>query len=213
MSLLISIEGFDGVGKSTQAKLLNKNLESMNIDSICVREPGGTELAEKIRDELSENIDLGSIAELLLFEAARADLVQKVIKPKLNEGTIVITDRYIDSTLAYQGFGRGIELSKIIDLNELSSIGVIPDITFLLDTDIKVALERAKIRNNTTNESQINKFEEEALDFHKRVREGFLQIANKNPERIIILNSSSNISELSENILNIVKEKLAMSNK
>ena len=213
MSLLISIEGFDGVGKSTQAKLLNKNLESMNIDSICVREPGGTELAEKIRDELSENIDLGSIAELLLFEAARADLVQKVIKPKLNEGTIVITDRYIDSTLAYQGFGRGIELSKIIDLNELSSIGVIPDITFLLDADIKVALERAKIRNNTTNESQINKFEEEALDFHKRVREGFLQIANKNPERIIILNSSSNISELSENILNIVKEKLAMSNK
>lgn len=213
MSLLISIEGFDGVGKSTQAKLLKKNLDLINIKSICVREPGGTELAEKIRDELSKNIDLGIIAELLLFEAARADLVEKIIKPNLTQGVVVITDRYIDSTLAYQGFGRGIKLSKIIKLNELSSLGVTPDITFLLDTDIKIALERAKIRNNTTSESQINKFEEETIDFHKRVREGFLEIAGKNPERIIMLDSATKITELSENILNIVKEKLALKNK
>ena len=124
MSFLVSIEGFDGVGKTTQAKLLHNNLTKRSIKSLIVREPGGTTLAEKIREELNQNPSLTSTTELLLFEVARSDLVENVMMPNLSDGIIVVTDRYIDSTLAYQGFGRGLNLSKVKQLNNISSLGL-----------------------------------------------------------------------------------------
>ena len=208
MSFLVSIEGFDGVGKTTQAKLLHNNLTKLSIKSLIVREPGGTTLAEKIREELNQNSSLTNTTELLLFEVARSDLVENVIMPNLSDGIIVVTDRYIDSTLAYQGFGRGLNLSKVKQLNNISSSGLLPEITFLLDMNVEDALRRATNRNEDPEEKQITKFEKETVEFHQRVRNGFLEIAKNNKERIIILDSTLGVEELSKIIIEKVIEKI-----
>ena len=208
MSFLVSIEGFDGVGKTTQAKLLHNNLTKRSIKSLIVREPGGTTLAEKIREELNQNSSLTNTTELLLFEVARSDLVENVIMPNLSDGIIVVTDRYIDSTLAYQGFGRGLNLSKVKQLNNISSLGLLPEITFLLDMNVEDALRRTTNRNEDPEEKQITKFEKETVEFHQRVRNGFLEIAKNNKERIIILDSTLGVEELSKIILEKVIEKI-----
>ena len=208
MSFLVSIEGFDGVGKTTQAKLLHNNLTKLSIKSLIVREPGGTTLAEKIREELNQNSSLTNTTELLLFEVARSDLVENVIMPNLSDGIIVVTDRYIDSTLAYQGFGRGLNLSKVKQLNNISSLGLLQEITFLLDMNVEDALRRATNRNEDTEEKQITKFEKETVEFHQRVRNGFLEIAKNNKERIIILDSTLGVEELSKIIIEKVIEKI-----
>ncbi len=208
MSFLVSIEGFDGVGKTTQAKLLHNNLTKLSIKSLIVREPGGTTLAEKIREELNQNSSLTNTTELLLFEVARSDLVENVIMPNLSDGIIVVTDRYIDSTLAYQGFGRGLNLSKVKQLNNISSLGLLPEITFLLDMNVEDALRRATNRNEDPEEKQITKFEKETVEFHQRVRNGFLEIAKNNKERIIILDSTLGVEELSKIIIEKVIEKI-----
>jgi len=205
---LVSIEGFDGVGKTTQAKLLHNNLTKLSIKSLIVREPGGTTLAEKIREELNQNSSLTNTTELLLFEVARSDLVENVIMPNLSDGIIVVTDRYIDSTLAYQGFGRGLNLSKVKQLNNISSLGLLPEITFLLDMNVEDALRRATNRNEDPEEKQITKFEKETVEFHQRVRNGFLEIAKNNKERIIILDSTLGVEELSKIIIEKVIEKI-----
>jgi dTMP kinase len=208
VSFLVSIEGFDGVGKTTQAKLLHNNLTKLSIKSLIVREPGGTTLAEKIREELNQNSSLTNTTELLLFEVARSDLVENVIMPNLSDGIIVVTDRYIDSTLAYQGFGRGLNLSKVKQLNNISSLGLLPEITFLLDMNVEDALRRATNRNEDPEEKQITKFEKETVEFHQRVRNGFLEIAKNNKERIIILDSTLGVEELSKIIIEKVIEKI-----
>ena len=208
MSFLVSIEGFDGVGKTTQAKLLHNNLTKLSIKSLIVREPGGTTLAEKIREELNQNSSLTNTTELLLFEVARSDLVENVIMPNLSDGIIVVTDRYIDSTLAYQGFGRGLNLSKVKQLNNISSLGLLPEITFLLDMNVEDALRRVSNRNEDPEEKQITKFEKETVEFHQRVRNGFLEIAKNNKERIIILDSTLGVEELSKIIIEKVIEKI-----
>ena len=208
VSFLVSIEGFDGVGKTTQAKLLHNNLTKLSIKSLIVREPGGTTLAEKIREELNQNSSLTNTTELLLFEVARSDLVENVIMPNLSDGIIVVTDRYIDSTLAYQGFGRGLNLSKVKQLNNISSSGLLPEITFLLDMNVEDALRRATNRNEDPEEKQITKFEKETVEFHQRVRNGFLEIAKNNKERIIILDSTLGVEELSKIIIEKVIEKI-----
>ena len=192
MSFLVSIEGFDGVGKTTQAKLLHNNLTKRSIKSLIVREPGGTTLAEKIREELNQNPSLTSTTELLLFEVARSDLVENVMMPNLSDGIIVVTDRYIDSTLAYQGFGRGLNLSKVKQLNNISSLGLLPEITFLLDMNVEDALRRVSNRNEDPEEKQITKFEKETVEFHQRVRNGFLEIAKNNKAHIHLADQFKN---------------------
>ena len=161
MSLFVSIEGFDGVGKTTQANLLNEYLKNKGIKSILVREPGGTSVAEKIREILIADSELSPITELLLFESARSDLVSKLIREKLENVFIVITDRYLDSTLAYQGYGRNIDKSIINELNKFSTENLYPDITFLLDLKVEEANKRTKKRKDTSNKDQILKFENE----------------------------------------------------
>ena len=203
MSLFVSIEGFDGVGKTTQANLLNEYLKNEGIKSILVREPGGTSVAEKIREILIADSELSPITELLLFESARSDLVNKLIREKLENDFIVITDRYLDSTLAYQGYGRNIDKSIINELNKFSTENLYPDITFLLDLKVEEANKRTKKRKDTSNKDQILKFENEENIFHQKIRDGFLKIAKNNKDRINIIDASLDQKE----ILKLINEK------
>ena len=196
MSLFVSIEGFDGVGKTTQANLLNEYLKNEGIKSILVREPGGTSVAEKIREILIADSELSPITELLLFESARSDLVNKLIREKLKNDFIVITDRYLDSTLAYQGYGRNIDKSIINELNKFSTDNLYPDITFLLDLNVEDANKRTKKRKDTSNKDQILKFENEENIFHQKIRDGFLKIAKNNKDRINIIDASLDQKEI-----------------
>ena len=208
MSLFVSIEGFDGVGKTTQANLLNEYLKNEGIKSILVREPGGTSAAEKIREILIADSELSPITELLLFESARSDLVNKLIREKLENDFIVITDRYLDSTLAYQGYGRNIDKSIINELNKFSTENLYPDITFLLDLKVEEANKRTKKRKDTNNKDQILKFENEENIFHQKIRDGFLKIAKNNKDRINIIDASLDQKEILKLIIEKVLRKL-----
>ena len=208
MSLFVSIEGFDGVGKTTQANLLNEYLKNEGIKSILVREPGGTSAAEKIREILIADSELSPITELLLFESARSDLVNKLIREKLKNDFIVITDRYLDSTLAYQGYGRNIDKSIINELNKFSTENLYPDITFLLDLKVEEANKRTKKRKDTNNKDQILKFENEENIFHQKIRDGFLEIAKNNKDRINIIDASLDQKEILKLIIEKVLRKL-----
>ena len=207
MSFFISIEGFDGTGKSTQSKLLKDGLDKENKDSIIVREPGSTNFSEKIRNIIKENTEIETMTELLLFQTSRSELVSKVIKPNLKKGRIVITDRYTDSSIAYQGYGGGLDIELIKNLNKISTAGLTPNLTFLLDMDVKDSLNRAMKRNSSEKE-QIDKFENKDFNFHEKVRNGFNQILKKNEGRIVKIDASEEIELISKKILNITLEKI-----
>ena len=205
MSFFISIEGFDGTGKSTQASILKKNLDDLNIDSILVREPGSTSFSEKIREILKENTEIETLTELLLFQASRYELVKKVITPNLEMGKVVITDRFSDSSVAYQGYGGGLDIKLIETLNNISTSNLKPDLTFLLDLNLESSKKRTFSRNN---DEQIDKFEKKDSLYHKKVKDGFLEILKNNNDRIIKIDASKDIYEISELILNIALEKI-----
>ena len=207
MSFFISIEGFDGTGKSTQSKLLKDGLEKANINSIIVREPGSTNFSEKIRNIIKENTEIEIMTELLLFQTSRSELVSKVIKPNLEKGKVVITDRYTDSSIAYQGYGGGIDINLIEKLNKISTSDLSPNLTFLLVMDVKDSIERTLKRNNEENE-QIDKFENKDFDFHEKVKNGFNEIMKKNKDRVIKIDASEEIEVISKKILNITLEKI-----
>ena len=205
MSFFISIEGFDGTGKTTQASILKKNLDDLNIDSILVREPGSTSFSEKIREILKENTEIETLTELLLFQASRFELVKKVIIPNLETGKVVITDRFSDSSIAYQGYGGGLDIKLIETLNNISTSNLKPDLTFLLDLNLESSKKRTFSRNN---DEQIDKFEKKDSLYHKKVKDGFLEILKNNNDRIIKIDASKDIYEISELILNIALEKI-----
>ena len=207
MSIFISIEGFDGTGKSTQSKLLKDGLGKANIDSIIVREPGSTIFSEKIRNIIKENTEIETMTELLLFQTSRSELVSKVIKPNLKEGKVVITDRFTDSSIAYQGYGGGIDIELIKNLNKISTSDLSPDLTFLLDMDLKNSLYRALKRTNSKNE-QIIKFENKDLNFHEKVKNGFIELMEENKDRIVKIDASEKIELISKKILDITLEKI-----
>ena len=207
MSFFISIEGFDGTGKSTQSKLLKEGLDKENKDSIIVREPGSTNFSEKIRNIIKENTEIETMTELLLFQTSRSELVSKVIKPNLKKGRIVITDRYTDSSIAYQGYGGGLDIELIKNLNKISTAGLTPNLTFLLDMNVKDSLNRAMKRNRSEKE-QIDKFENKDFNFHEKVRNGFHQILKKNEDRIVKIDASEEIELISKKILSLTLEKI-----
>ena len=207
MSIFISIEGFDGTGKSTQSKLLKDGLDKANIDSIIVREPGSTIFSEKIRNIIKENTEIETMTELLLFQTSRSELVSKVIKPNLKKGKVVITDRFTDSSIAYQGYGGGIDIELIKNLNKISTSNLSPDLTFLLDMDLKNSLDRTLKRTNSKNE-QIVKFENKDLNFHEKVKNGFIELMEENKDRIVKIDASEKIELISKKILDITLEKI-----
>jgi dTMP kinase len=194
----ITFEGVEGCGKTTQIKLLSEFLSARGMRTVLTREPGGCPIADKIRAILldAENRALSPLAELMLYAAARAQHVTEVITPALKAGKIVLCDRFCDATVAYQSFGRGIDRGVIDTLNLHACQGVSPDLTVLVDCDPIVGLERAHRRIEATSGPREERFELEALAFHQRVRDGYLQLAADDPERFLIINGSDSIEEI-----------------
>ena len=206
MGFFITFEGIEGCGKSTQLELLKAHLESKGRAVLSVREPGGTLLGERVRSVLLNGTEEGidPWAELFLYEACRAQLVARVIRPALAEGKVVLCDRFFDSTLAYQGFGRGLDAGKIEGLNALATGGLVPDLTFLVDCAEDVGLKRAWARINASAGAREDRFEKEELAFHRRVREGFLAIARAAP-RVKVIDGSREISTVHREICDIIE--------
>ena len=171
MSLFIVFEGIDGSGKTTQAELLAEKLTSIQQSNIIIREPGGTPLGESIRKELKSNPNLDPVTQLFLFSACRTELIKDVINPNLEEGHIVICDRYIFSTIAYQGHAEGLNIEYIENMIDLSTGGLTPDIVIFIDTPVEIAKKR---RENETNDY----YDQKDIDYYIRTREGYISMAS-----------------------------------
>lgn len=193
----ITFEGGEGVGKSTNIAFCKQLLEQQGYEVVVTREPGGTEIAEIIREQLLKKTHaerMSDVTELLLVFAARAQHVEASIKPALERGCWVLCDRFTDSTIAYQGYGRGLELSLIEQLRTIAQMGVEPDKTFLLDAPIEVGMGRAQARGPA------DRFEVEKLDFFSRVRKGFLAIANSEPKRVQVIDAAQSLSQVQSDL-------------
>ena len=210
MSLFITFEGIEGSGKTTQIQRLKKYLDRKGIPCKVTREPGGCPISEKVRKILlnPDHREMVPISELLLYEAARAQHIKEVIKPFLKKGGIVLCDRFSDATLAYQGYGRRMELKWIESLNHISSQGIRPDVTFLLDCPSRVGLKRAIRRNRTLRQEREERFEKEKIQFHRRVRKGYLAIAKKEPCRVKVIDTREGEDKVFEKIRKIVDNSL-----
>jgi dTMP kinase len=206
----ITFEGPEGSGKSTQIRLLAEKLEAQGIDVLCTREPGGSATGEAIRDILQHDAagePLSERSELLLFTASRAQLMNQVVLPAIENGAWVLCDRFIDSTMAYQGFARGMDIATLDAINEFAIHGRKPDLTILLDLEVEAGFQRLEERYAGSGESH-DRFEREARDFHHRVRDGYHTLADREPDRFHIVNSDRPIEEVSSNVWNVVKEAL-----
>lgn len=192
--------------------MLADYLSSQGRACLCTREPGGTNLGRMIRKVLLEVRDesISSQTELFLYLADRAQHIQEVVQPALAGGKIVLCDRFTDSTLAYQGYGRGADLRLLREMNFMAGGGIIPDLTFLLDCPVDLALSRTtrRIQAQRSTESREDRFESEDVGFHERVRRGFKELAQAEPERIRVLDASRSIQEVHEQIRAIVESKL-----
>lgn len=190
--LFVTFEGGEGSGKSTQLARLAARLRARGIEPVVTREPGGTPLAEGIRELLLDPARRpGAMSEALLMEAARADLVASLVRPALAAGRVVLCDRYDDSTLAYQGAGRGLDSGLLVTLNQAATGGLEPDLTLLYDVPPEVGLAR---RENAAGET--NRLDREPADFHQRVRRGFLELAAAEPSRWVVLDATATPDEL-----------------
>lgn len=200
--MFIVFEGVDGSGKSTQLSLINKYLTEKNIPTYTTREPGGTPVGEKIRELLLDPnfSEIQSRTEALLYAAARAQLVAQVIRPQLEQGTVVLCDRYIDSTLAYQGYGRGMEIDFLASINHLGTGGLAPRLTILLDLPPEEGLTRSR------KDRPADRLEKESLEFYRRVRGGYLELASKNPQNYLVLDAKLPVEELHRHICQAVGE-------
>ena len=206
----ITFEGPEGSGKSTQIKRLVEKLEAQGITVLCTREPGGTSTGEAIRNILQHDAvgePLGERAELLLFTASRAQLMDLVILPALTRGEWVLCDRFIDSTMAYQGFARGLPIDTLDRINNFAVNGRKPDLTLLLDLDIESGFQRLEKRYSGGRGSA-DRFEREARDFHRRVRDGYHKLAEREPDRFRIIDSDRAIDEVASSIWETVKGAL-----
>ena len=199
---LITFEGIDGSGKSTQIQMLEHEFNMLGVEYKTFREPGGTELSEKIRKILldKENIELISTAESLLFAAARAQLTAEQIKPAIEKGEFVICDRFTDSTIAYQGYGRGLDIKQLEEINYIATAGLTPDITFILD----ISPEAAAVRM----EAEVSdRMEETGVEFFRRIRGGYLQIKDQNPNRYRLINGEQSPENVFKEIKEIIMEQ------
>ena len=190
----ITLEGIEGSGKSTSLDTISKNLETLNIEFIITKEPGGGPLGKDLRKMLlDKKTSISSEVELLLMMADRKNHIENIVEPSLEKGIWVISDRYLDSSYAYQGGGRQIEVSKIDLLTELLKLPI-PDLTLLFDLSPEIALQRAK------NRSELDRFESEPIDFHQRIRETYLTLANDNIERYIVIDASKDIQNVKDQV-------------
>ncbi|MDX1416726.1 MAG: dTMP kinase [Candidatus Promineifilaceae bacterium] len=188
--MFITFEGPEGSGKSSQIGRLQTFIEARGFQVVATREPGGTAIGDQIRDCLHDvnNKEMISVTEFLLYSASRAQLIREIIQPALNQGKIVLCDRFADSSIAYQGFGRGLDLNRLRQITEFATSGLKPDLTFLLDIDVERGLSRRVIGND-----EMNRLDLEAVAFHKRVREGYHQLAQAEPERWCIIDADRSV--------------------
>ena len=197
--MFISLEGMEGSGKSTQRDRLGAWLESLGKSVVLTREPGATALGRGLRAMLLDcrHAAMGDTAELFLFLADRAQHVNEVIRPALEEGQIVLCDRYADSTLVYQGYGRGLSIDDLQHLSDIASGGLLPDLTLLLDLPPQLGLERAGRRNQEhgTVLSE-GRFDAESLDFHRRIREGYLDMARRDSSRFVVIDAREDVNQV-----------------
>lgn len=204
--MFITLEGPEGSGKSTQIRRLAERLEAMGYPVITTREPGGTPIGDQIRQVLvrMENKELHPRTEILLFLAARAQLVEQLIKPALQDGKIILCDRYGDSTLAYQGYGHGLDLEILRYMLDFATDNLKPDLTILLDLDVRTGLTRKKA------EDEWNRLDAYEVLFHEHVREGYLNLAREEPERWRIVDAAQGIDAVQEDLFRIVLDALKL---
>ena len=202
--MFITLEGPEGSGKSTQIRRLAKRLEAMGYPVVTTREPGGTPIGDQIRHILVrlENKELHPRTEILLFLAARAQLVEQGIKPALQDGKIILCDRYGDSTMAYQGYGHGLDLEQLRQMLDFATDHLKPDLTILLDLDVKTGLMRKKA------EDEWNRLDAYEVLFHERVRDGYLKLAHEKPERWRVVDASQGIDAVQEDLFQIILDAL-----
>ncbi|MBO1062924.1 MAG: dTMP kinase [Aphanizomenon flos-aquae CP01] len=202
---LIVFEGVEGCGKTTQMQLCFQWLESLNISVLLTREPGGTELGKDLRALLLEKSlskPVGEITELLLYAADRAQHIEEELKPNLDTGKFILCDRYTDSTIAYQGYGRGLDMSLINNLNQIATGGLKSDITIWLDVDVEVGLSRKR------GQTKLDRIEQETMDFHRRVQQGYTELAVSNPSQIVRIDGNYSQDIVQKNIQEILQKRL-----
>jgi dTMP kinase len=210
VGFFITFEGIEGCGKTTQIRLLEEHLRSLGYSVVLTREPGGCAIADQIRAILldADNRDMLPLAELLLYAAARAQHVSQVIKPALTAGNVVLCDRFTDATVAYQSAGRGIDRSTIDLLNDLACQALAPALTVLIDCDPRTGLERARQRIEASAGPREERFELESLEFHRRVRQGYLELAEREPGRVLKVDGSGDIRAIAASIAEQVQKRL-----
>lgn len=193
----ITFEGIDGCGKTTQFRMLAQWMRDHGRDVVETVEPGGTAIGQQIRKILLDpaSADLHPRAELLLYFASRAQNVDEVIRPALEAGRTVLCDRFTDSTLVYQGCGRGLDTNVVRDLDRIACRGLRPDITFLIDIDLETSLQRARRRNERVGPAE-SRIDDESAAFHERVREGYLALARAEPDRIVVIDGRTSIADV-----------------
>lgn len=197
--LFITFEGPDGCGKTTQMKLLAEYLEKKGEEVVLTREPGGKGLGEKVREILlNYDGEVSDRCESFLFLADRAQNIDIIVNPAVKAGKIVLCDRHIDSTVAYQGYGRGLDIERINMLNNLATNGKKPDLTFVFDVDVETSMKRVG--------KEKDRMESAGIDFHNRVRQGYLELAKQEPNRIKVIDATKSIEEIHDEIINILKK-------
>jgi dTMP kinase len=204
--MFITFEGLDFCGKSTQVKLLQAKLETMGQKVVLIREPGGTAIAEKIREILldKKNSEMTVETELLLFSASRAQLVREKIIPLLQQGYFVISDRFHDSSIAYQGYGRGINLNSVMEIQNFAIGKAIPDITFFID----LPLDEIAKRREKFGKKNLDRIELSQNDFYSRVRAGYMEMSKKE-KRFIIINGTNSINDIHKQIMSIIEKRVS----
>jgi dTMP kinase len=207
----ITLEGIDGCGKSTQLDMLAESLRQRGFEVLTTRQPGGTGIGQNIRAlMIKEHNRLEPLAEVLLMMADRAQHVSEIIKPNLEAGRIVISDRYTDSSVAFQGYGRGLAIEKVEELNHLATGGLTPDLTLLFDLEPESARRRLdnRVEKQTSDDSPMKGFDEEKEEFHARVRQGYFDIAEKYADRFQVISANQTIAEIHEKVLTLVLKSL-----
>ena len=212
MGNFITFEGIEGSGKSTQIRMLFEYLKGRGVDVKITREPGGTVVGERVRSILLDPSTKGLIprAELFLYAAARLQHIDEVIQPALDEGKVVLCDRFTDATVAYQGHARGIPLNEVKVVNSLVTVDLKPELTILLDLPVEVGLRRACERNQADAASATSRFEEEDLAFHQRVREGYLEIAAAERARVKIIPADLPVDKVAKQVQKVVARGLKL---